>query len=519
MTQNRRIALNTIATYGRSMIGVLCGIFSTRWVLEALGQVDFGLYGLIGSLVIFVSFINIQFSTAIARYYSFAIGEAKVADDKNCALNETRSWFTVAVLIHLVLPTILVSIGYPIGSYAISNGILNIPLERVDVCIWLWRFACLSCFVGMMNVPFQAMYTAKQYIAELTIYSLLQTICRTAFVYYMACNPGDWLWGYGFGMLLVTAIPPLLICIRACFVFRECKLRFASLFETWRIVKLGSFAFWQGVGGLGYVASHQLMSVVVNQFFGARVAGSFAVSQTVAAESASLTGALQGAFTPAITTACGANNLEQMRRMAFRVCKIGTFLTMLFALPMAIEIDDLLAVWLKNPPPMASELCIATLVFIVIEKLSSGHLAAVNAMGNVARFQVVRGLLRISVIPLALMLICLTHNVVVMSVALPFSAAIVVLGDVYLARTRAIMSVKYWVHKVIIPLLIVFIGAIMVSVLPVFVFSNIWLRLTMTSFLALTSMVILSWVFLFDIEEKSFIMSKFKMNIINRKVK
>lgn len=182
MTQNKRIILNTIATYGRSMIGVLCGIFSTRWVLEALGQVDFGLYGLVGSLVIFVAFINIQFSTAIARYYAFAIGEAKVATDKNYALNETRSWFTVAVLIHLILPTILVGIGYPIGSYAITNGLLNIPSDRTDVCLWLWRFACLSCFIGMMSVPFQAMYTAKQYIAELTIYSLLQTIIKTAFI-------------------------------------------------------------------------------------------------------------------------------------------------------------------------------------------------------------------------------------------------------------------------------------------------------------------------------------------------
>ena len=115
MTQNKRIVLNTIATYGRSMIGVLCGIFSTRWVLEALGQVDFGLYGLIGSLVIFISFINIQFSIAIARYYAYAIGEAKVADDKTYALEESRLWFSVAVAIHLILPTILVAIGYPLG--------------------------------------------------------------------------------------------------------------------------------------------------------------------------------------------------------------------------------------------------------------------------------------------------------------------------------------------------------------------------------------------------------------------
>ena len=86
MTQNKRIVLNTVATYGRSMIGVLCGIFSTRWVLEALGQIDFGLYGLVGGLVIFISFINIQFATAISRYYAYAIGVAKISEDKSKAI-------------------------------------------------------------------------------------------------------------------------------------------------------------------------------------------------------------------------------------------------------------------------------------------------------------------------------------------------------------------------------------------------------------------------------------------------
>ena len=510
MTQNKRIILNTIATYGRSMIGVLCGIFSTRWVLEALGHVDFGLYGLVGSLVIFVAFINIQFSTAIARYYAFAIGEAKVATDKNYALNETRSWFTVAVLIHLILPTILVGIGYPIGSYAITNGLLNIPSDRIDVCLWLWRFACLSCFIGMMSVPFQAMYTAKQYIAELTIYSLLQTIIKTAFIYYMVCNPGDWLWGYGLGMFFVTIIPPLLICVRAYCVFPECRLVFKALREKWRIGKLGSFAFWQGTGGVGFIASHQLMSVIVNQYFGARITGSFAVSQTVAAESASLTGALQGAFAPAITTACGANDYEQMRKMAFRVCKIGTFLTLLFALPMALEIDNLLLVWLKNPPPMASELCIATLIFIVIEKLSSGHITAVNATGKVAKFQTVRGLLRTSVALLALILIWFTHSVVAMSIALPISALIVVLGDVYLAQTRAGLSIQYWIKRVVLPIMAIVLITVLIGFLPRVIFSNPWLRLLFTSAISVVVMLFLGWFFLLDSDEKIFILKKFK---------
>ena len=340
MTQGKRIFLNTIATYGRSMFGVLCGIFSTRWVLEALGPVDFGLYGLIASLVIFISFLNIQFSSAIARYYAFSIGEAKIAQDATLALCECRAWFSTAVFIHTIGPLLLVAIGYPMGLYAIGNDWLNIPIDKVGDCEQLWAFVCLSTFVAMANVPFTAMYTAKQYIAELTIYSFLQTVLRTVIIYYMVCHPGDWLVRYGFWMAVVAIVPQVIIAVRALKVFPECRLVGKALFCKWRMLKLGCFAFWQAVGGIGYVAAHQAMSVIVTKSFGPKINASFSVSQTVSGEAASLTGALQGAFAPAITTACGSGDMQTMREMAFRVCKVGTLLTMMFALPMIVEIQE-----------------------------------------------------------------------------------------------------------------------------------------------------------------------------------
>ena len=45
MSPNRRIFLNIVATYGRSLYALVCGLFISRWVLAALGKTDFGLYG------------------------------------------------------------------------------------------------------------------------------------------------------------------------------------------------------------------------------------------------------------------------------------------------------------------------------------------------------------------------------------------------------------------------------------------------------------------------------------------
>jgi len=508
MTQNRRIVLNTIATYGRSVFGVLCGIFSTRWVLEALGQEDFGLYAVVGGMVIFLSFFNIQLAGAISRFYAFSIGRASAMGDVPAGLRECRAWFTTAVMIHTIIPLVLLAIGGPVGACAISHGWVEVPSERVAACVDVWWVVCVSTFIGMINVPFQAMYTAKQYIAELTIYSFLQTIFRTSFIYYMACHPGDWLIPYAIGMGVVSVIPQIVMCCRACVVFKECRFVLNAIREFIRIKQLLSYAMWTAAGGMGYIASHQCMSILMNNCFGARVAGGFGVAGTVSGEAASLTGALQGAFQPAITTAYGAGDVEGVRRMAFRFCKVGTLLTVMFALPMALEIDEILHLWLKSPPPYASEFCLCMLAFIVIEKFTGGHITAVNASGRIAIFQLVRGIMRSLVLPLAVLPAFWGWGPLAVAIALPISVLLVDIGDVWIARSRVGMSAALWVRDIILPILIVVVCSCVFGAIPRSFMPPSFVRVILTTLFVIGSLLPCAWFVVFTNTERTEIFGK-----------
>lgn len=516
MTQGARIIWNTIATYGRSMFGVACGIFSARWVLDALGHEDFGLYAVVGAMVIFLNFLNIQFSGAIARYYAFSIGFARKSGNEIIGLTECRSWFTTAVMIHTILPLVMVAVGWPLGEYAIRHAWLSIPIQRVDACVWVWRIVCASSFFGMFNVPFQAMYLAKQYIAELTIYSFFQTIAKTAFIFYMTLHRCDWLVKYAVAMAVVAVAPQLVICLRAMVVFKECRIVSRAFGEFRRVRDLSCYALWTAIGGLGFVASHQCMSILINNYFGAKIVAGLGVSQTVSGEAASLTGALQGAFSPAITTAYGEGNLEKFRSMAFWACKAGTFLTLMFAIPMALEINQILIMWLKDPPPMSAQLCICALMFVVIEKLTCGHITAVNATGKIAKFQTLRGVLRCLVIPFALVPAYLNWGVVAVAAALPLSALIVDGGDVWLARSVVGMGVRYWLFHVVLPLL-----ALVAIALPLGYCPRLWMeasfcRLVLTSLMIFFAMIPLGWCLLLDNAEREFIRQKFVSRFLKR---
>ena len=156
MSPNRRIFLNIAATYGRSLYALAIGLFCGRWTLMALGEVDYGLLGVVGGLTAFISFLNLVFASANSRFYAYAIGQAKKLESSSGGLEECSRWFSLAVAIHLVVPAFLVSTGYPIGIWAVRHYLV-IPPERMESCIWVFRFGCISCFVGMAKVPFGAM--------------------------------------------------------------------------------------------------------------------------------------------------------------------------------------------------------------------------------------------------------------------------------------------------------------------------------------------------------------------------
>ena len=508
MTQNRRIVLNVIASYGRSLFGIACGLFSTRWVLMALGKTDLGLYGVVGGLAMFVMFFNIQFSLAISRYFAYSIGQAKVSEDKNEGLEECRRWFNIAISIHTVLPLILVAIGYPIGSYAITHNWLVIPPDRVEACVWVWRFTCLSSLVAMMNVPFQGMYTAKQYIAELTIYNVVQTAVRTGFIYFMVIHPGDWLARYAFGMMAIMVVPALVICVRAMQVFPECRIVGRYLWSWTRFRSVVSYVTWQVFGSGGYVLRNSGVAILVNKMLGPNVNAAMSIGNTLSAETAVLTGALNGAFAPVVTSACGAKDFVYMRKMAFRSCKFGLLLTLMFALPLAIEIKEVLRLWLKEPPPFTSELCLCLLACVVVEKATMGHMMAVNASGVIAKFQCVHGFCLMLALPVGLVALLAMQNVWSVGLALVVTMILTVLGDVWVARRAVGMSARIWIKEVVLPIGILSVACVIVGLLPSFVLDPSFFRIVSTTFMTLLAFCPLVWRIVLSGEERVFVRQK-----------
>ncbi|MBR6023087.1 MAG: hypothetical protein IK066_11805 [Kiritimatiellae bacterium] len=507
MTGNARIVLNILATYGRSLYSLALGLFTARWALQALGQVDYGLMGVVGGLAVFISFLNHLMATAVSRFYAVNVGRESVAEDRAAALEESRRWFTTAVILHSILPTLLMLAGYPAGIWAVRH-FLEIPPDRLADCEWVFRFVCASTFVTMVCVPVQAMYTAKQYIAELTVYSFATTTLNAIFLYYMVTHPGVWLAKYAFWTCLLAIAPHLLIAVRGIWLFPECRLQRGCGGWGRRIGELARYAGWQMFGSLGALMRGQGIQILLNKYFGPRVNAAMKVANDVNAHTQTLSMAMVGAFQPAIVTAYGAGDLDRMRALAYRACKFSMLFVLVFTLPLGLELREVLRLWLGTPPRYAYGLCLCMFTVTVIDQSSVGHMMAVNARGKIAAYQAFLGGSLLLTLPLAWLFLAAGNGVYSVGVALLSTTVVCAWGRVGFARGLVGMSAWHWLRRILLPVAGVAAVCLGAGCLP-----RLWMppsfgRVVATTALCEPVFLLLAWIVLLDGREKAYVVER-----------
>lgn len=507
MTENRRIVLNVAATYFRSLFSMACGFFISRWTLMALGKVDFGLMSVVGGLLAFVGIICRALDGANGRFYAFAVGRARAAGGSAEAIDECRAWFSVSVLVHLVVPTILVGIGYPVGKWAIGNWLV-IPADRVADCKTIFTLSCITMYVGMITVPLGAMYGAKQKIAELTIYSFIGTILSFVFGYYMVTHPGKWLIRLAYFSFVMANVPALIIAVRAYVIFPECRLRIRSMFDWSRLRQLLSFTAWCFFSVVCILLRNEGVTILINKLFGPAMNASFAVGKNLDNKTAMLTTALKAGMNPAITQACGAGEIERMRSLALQSCKLGILACMLFALPLTLESHEALRLWLKNPPEKSGIICVLLIVQHIFGISTQGQATAVAAAGKIKMYELVSGGVGLLTLPVA----CIVGYCGGGVYAVCGSLAVMML--VY-SGLRAIMASRIgvvpfgrWFSKVVVPATMVAAASVAAGFCSRFLLPQGLPRLALTTFLCEAAFLPLAWFVALSREERAYVKSR-----------
>jgi len=501
MTNTNRIALNTIVSYSRGLFALFMGLFSSRWILESLGQSDFGLYGVVGSIIVFITFLNGVTSGAVARFFAYSIGEGDSV--------ETNKWFNVALLLHTLIPLGLLFFGWPLGEWAVAHW-LNIPPERLQACLWVFRLSLLSALISMVSAPFIGMHTAMQKIAELSLWGLLSSCLLFGLAFSLRYVKADALVVYGAGAVFISSLFNLIQITRACYMFSECKLCLRYSFDKRRLREIGSYSGWIFFGALGSLFMGSSSSILLNKYFHPSlfpyVNASYSIANQVSAQTRSLSMSLMGALTPEITAAAGRGETQRMLNLSLRASKLSTFFILFFAVPLMIEMDYVLQLWLKDPPILASGFCSLMLASFVVDNLTVGQMVAVRAKGRIARYQFFVGGALIMTLPLAWGLLACGGKPVSVLWASLITMSFCSAGRVLFMRYLLCVRISKWIKGVFAPCICVVVVSWCIGSLTSFLFSGAsLLRLVSVILSCSCSSAIIALVFLLDRSEKIFL--------------
>lgn len=484
MSSSRRIAVNVLSSYGRSIVSAGLALFSSRWVLNALGQDDYGLYNVVGALIAFIVFLNGVLSNSASRHFAFSIGRGDP--------REVRRWFNSALSIHVLIATVLIVAGWPLGEHVVRHS-LTIPEARVATSVWVFRISLVSAFVGMVSVPFVAMFTAKQYIAELALWALVQSGLVFLLAFGLRFVSGDLLLIYALGMVSIVVAMQAARIIRGFALFEECRLSFSDWLSREHLKEIFGFAFWNSIGSAGQMLRDQGSNVLLNLHFGPGVNAAYGIANQLSGQTTVLSSSMIGAFSPEITASEGRGDRARMLSLSGKASKFGTLLVLLFAVPLMLEMEYVLRLWLRIPPDHAADFCRWILFAFMIERMSTGAGLAVNAHGKIAAYQSTVGLAVVAAFPLAWLFLAAGSAPTSIGIAFVLSTTAVTVGRLFWMRKLFGQPMREWIRRVALPTILTGAAATAAGALPLLAMPQSFARLCLATGISVATILCLVW--------------------------
>lgn len=386
----RKIAKNTLVLYVRMLVLMLVGLYTSRVVLSALGENDFGIYDVVGGVVAMFTIISGSLNSAISRFITFEMG-------KNDPMRLNKVYST-AVTIQLILAVVVVLIAEPVGLWFVRNK-MTIDPSRIQAAIWVLHFSLASFVINLMSVPQMASITAHEKMSAYAYIGIMEGLLRLAVAVLISRSSSDRLVLYS-ALMMVTVL-----MVRAAYGiycrrnFPECRYRWVN--DDLLVKEMFSFAGWNFIGASSGVLRDQGGKILVNLFYGTAVNAARGVAMQ-------LNGAVQGfvtnfmtAVNPQITKSYALGDQGYMYYLISKSSRMSYYLLFVLALPVLFNTGYILDIWLEEVPVHSTLFVQLFLIFTLSESLSNPLITAQLATGNIRNYQLVVGGLQLLNIPVS----------------------------------------------------------------------------------------------------------------------
>lgn len=390
MNSNARIIKNSGILYIKLIVTSVMSLFTSRLVFQSLGASDFGLYGVVGGIVVIINIFNTMMISTTYRYIAFEMGKND--------FGELNKIFNISLVLHACLAFTVVSLAETFGKYYILHY-LNVPTDRIHDAIFIFDISVLATFFSILSVPFQGLIVAQEKFsiqAAIEIISCVLRLCVAIAIFYYI---GNKLQLYSIFVAIVTVFPSVIYVL-------YCRKKYAFIIswsfqrDKLKYKEMISYSSWLFLGTCAYIGRIQGSAVIINLFFGTVLNASFAIANQLNSLVLMFAQNLSQATIPQITKSYSSGNSERMTQLACYISKYSFFLMLLPALPILLETNFLLSLWMGKVPDETSLFCQLMIVNALLDSMVAGLPAVIQATGKIKYFQIILSTISLLSLPL-----------------------------------------------------------------------------------------------------------------------
>lgn len=503
---SKRIAINTIMLYFRMFLTMGVALFTSRVILQSLGIQDYGIYNVVAGFVSMFTFINSAMTSATQRYVTFAIGKNES--------NRINTVFCTSMNIHILISVLLVLVAETFGLWFLNTH-MTIPTGRLFAANIVYQCAILSTVVMIVSTPYNALIVAHEKMSAFAYISILDVSVKLLIAYLLHISSYDRLIVYAILMFGAQFLIRQIYSIYCHKHFPESKFRIVKDMPLFK--EMISFSGWNLFGNLASVGSGQGINVILNMFFGPVVNAARGVAIQVQNAVLGFSSNFQMAINPQITKNYATGNLSYMHTLIYASSKYSFYLLFILSLPIVLEADNILSVWLGTVPEHTSNFLRLALITSIVNAMAGPLTIAAQAYGKIKRYQsVVGGILLLS-FPVAYVCLKLGGSpemVYIVDLVVVCTAQIV---RIYMMRNMIKLSIREYLKEVILRVCLVAIAGGMVPIIAyVYLKDNTFLSFMSVCLVSVLSVVVS--VYFIGIKRgerekvKAFIKSKIKKN-------
>ncbi len=379
---------NTVILYLRMILQMAVYLYTSRVVIEALGFVDYGIYDVVGSVVMAMMFLNNSMLNCTQRFITYSL-----ADGKNVS-----AYFSQSLMIHALLGLLIVVVGGILGTVYIQQ-FMNLPAGRIADAMFVFYIALASSFITMVSVPYNALIIAHEHMGAFAAITIVDVVLKLSVAMLLFLFDDNRLRMYAL-LLFVSAIVVRGIYGVYCRVAYK-NIRFVMHVERDIFKKMLGFLGWNTIGNAAIMCNTQGLNLLLNAVGGPVVNAARGIAFQVQTATVSFINSFQTAINPQITKNYAVGNLTKMNSLVLTSSRVSFLLMLFFIVPLLLMTENILGLWLGEYPPYTVLFVRLLICVSVVEAVANPLMVGASATGNIKRYQLMVGGCMLCTVPVA----------------------------------------------------------------------------------------------------------------------